>query len=113
LPNLDQRVCGEYGIDETTTPRRACDPETGPACRAFTPDPAGWRQEHACVDPDAEKTCPTGYTCCDTSECSHLTATDAASGVVVSAETDASGVVSRSRRASLLVVGAAVTFLAL
>lgn len=41
LPNLDKVVCGEYGIDETTTPRRACDPETGPACRAFAPDPAG------------------------------------------------------------------------
>ena len=108
LPNLDKVVCGEYGIDETTTPRRACDPETGPACRAFAPDPAGWRQEHVCADPDAEKTCPVGYTCCDTSQCSHLTAADAAStGVVVS------GVGSHSRRASLLIIGAAVTFLAL
>ena len=114
LPNLDKVVCGEYGIDETTTPRRACDPETGPACRAFAPDPAGWRQEHVCADPDAEKTCLVGYTCCDTSQCSHLTAADAAStGLVVSAETDDSGVGSHSRRASLLIIGAAVTFLAL
>jgi hypothetical protein len=123
LANLDAVVCGEIIIDETTTPRRGCDPETGPACRAITPDPAGWRQEHVCVNPNAGKTCPVGYTCCETRECSHATETDASPpGVetdasppgVESAETSNAAYVGfHSRRASLLVVGAAVTFLVL